>query len=65
MTGEKKTNICGTNLTRIDNLNEHIKRAHLSQSDKFTCRLCGRKFDRKWNMKCHEKKCSNPGFLDK
>ena len=69
LTGRKKTNtcsICGTNFSRIDNLNEHIKRAHLKQSEKFTCPFCEKKFDRKWNLKCHEPKCTlkNNNLLD-
>ena len=60
LTGEKKKNTSdfyGTNFTRIDNLNEHIKRAHLKENEMFTCRHCEKKFDRKWNLKCHEQKC--------
>ena len=60
LTGEKTKNtceFCGTNFTRIDNLNEHIKRAHLEEKEIFTCRNCEKKFDRKWNLKRHEQKC--------
>jgi uncharacterized Zn-finger protein len=61
LTGKKNTNtcsICGTNLSRIDNLNEHIQHAHLNQSEKFVCPFCEKKFDRKWNLKRHEPKCA-------
>lgn len=61
-----KTNtcdFCGMNFSRMDNLNEHIKRAHLNENDKFTCKYCGRNFDRKFNMNRHEKTCKSNNDL--
>ena len=58
--GVSKSNpcgFCGMNFSRMDNLNEHIKRAHLDENDKFTCKYCGRIYDRKFNMNRHEKTC--------
>ena len=64
-----KTNTCAfceMNFSRMDNLNEHVKRAHSNGIDKFTCKYCGRKFDRKFSMNRHEKTCkSNHDLLNK
>ena len=57
-------NFCGMNFYRTDNLNEHIKRAHLKENKKFTCQNCGQKFDKKFNMNRHEKTC-NVDLLNK
>ena len=49
---------CGMNFSRMDNLNEHIRRAHLNENRKFSCKNCGRNFDRKFSLNRHEKTCN-------
>ena len=48
---------CEISFTRADNLVEHIKRAHVTETEKFKCGYCEKTFDRKWNMKRHQQKC--------
>ena len=49
--------ICGSTFTRADNLNEHVKRAHMKTAGEFICKFCNKKFDRKWNLSRHGKTC--------
>ena len=47
--------ICGFKSTR---LTRHLKHAHIETKKEFICHFCGRKFDRKWTLSRHVKRCS-------
>ena len=52
-------NICGSIFNRADNLTRHMKSAHVPNVKDFTCIYCEKKFDRKWNLSRHERRCSS------
>ena len=60
-TGADQTNrceFCGSNFTRIDNLNRHIQLAHSKERVTFDCENCGQSFNRRWNLDRHVEKCN-------